>query len=216
YEDEDGSIWIGTALNGIMHYHAADNQFRYVGKRTSEGGTTELMDYNVLSMYADKSKHQLWLGSRNGLSMYDELTDQFTHYPFAVANRKPDNQILSITSINNRIYYLGTQKGLVVWDDLQKRYFQGSVKDRVNKVFVDSQNTLWIGTEDSGLKSVLIDGDGQVNKVVRNWSADGGGRIKEITDIVELPEGQIWVGTSRGLFKIQNEHILRFEIELGK
>ncbi|MEQ9298626.1 MAG: ATP-binding protein [Cyclobacteriaceae bacterium] len=214
YEDEDGSLWIATALNGIMHYHAADNQFRYVGKRTSEGGSTELMDYNVLSMYANKSKHQLWLGSRNGLSMYDELADRFTHYPFAVAKQKSDNQILSITSINNRIYYLGTQKGLIVWDDLQKRYLPGPVEDRVNKVFVDSQNTLWIGTEDSGLKSVRLDADGQISRMVRDWSADGSSRIKEISDIVELPEGQIWIGTSKGLFKMQNQHILSFDIEL--
>jgi|GEM_PF-3612039 len=216
YEDYDGSLWISTALSGILHYSELDNQFRYVGKRTSESGPSELLDYNVLSMYADQAKNKLWIGSRRGLSVYRELEDRFFHYPFTVENRRSDNQILSITSIDNSLFYLGTDKGLFLWDDKKKEYSSTKLEKLVNKVFIGSNNTLWIGTENHGLSSVVLDEYGKITGEITIGAYDYNGiPIKHITDIIEFPKGKLWVGTSRGLFKIQDEKIENFELDLA-
>lgn len=216
YLDKSEEIWMTTPLGGINFFHESDNQFDYYGQKTSTAQSDELMDYNVLSMLTDKSNNELWIGSRAGLSKYSEDKDLFTHYPFQIDGKHINNQILSIVKDDNGIFWLGTEKGLFTWD-IKTNNFRAvddhpDFSDKINVVFLDNKNILWVGTQSKGLKRV----GSQLDDYDIHFSiAEDKISLPNINDIFQLPDESIWVGTASGLFKVEGNKLVSRPIRLG-
>lgn len=209
FEDSAGAVWMTTPLGGVNYYHESDNQFDYYGQKTSSAKNDELLDYNVLSTYTDRIKNELWLGSRSGISVYSEDEDRFTHYPFLINGVRTNNQILSIERDASGLFWMGTEKGLYTFDEPTGRYQKindhPDFRDQVNVVFIDSNEDLWIGTQTKGLKRLGSELD---EYDVRFAIGEDEVAIPNINDIMELPDGSIWVGTASGLFKVNENNVL--------
>lgn len=215
FQDNSDAIWLTTPLGGINYYHESDNQFDYYGQKTSMHLTDELMDNNILSLFGDQLTNSLWIGSRLGLSIYSEKNERFTHYPLLYADNF-QNYIHSIDRDSNGLFWIGTEKGLYTWDVKLKKYepidLHPDFKDKINKVMVDNQDVVWIGTQSKGLKRL---GSNLNEFDVQFTIAEDQVEIININDIIQLPDSSIWVGTTSGLYKAEHNQLISKPIKIN-
>ncbi|MEL6562370.1 MAG: ATP-binding protein [Bacteroidota bacterium] len=213
YQDKNECVWFTTQLSGVNFFHKSDNLFEYYTQRTKKANDNELLDFAVLSMRADEQLQKLWIGSRKGLSLYSPDKSQFSHFPFD-NGKAYNNQILSISEMIDNQLWLGTEKGLVIWNQQTEKFIHESkfqLNDRINVVFKDRQNQVWLGTKESGL--LRVDRRNNELKSISGTPIDGNSKfkLKSITDIVQKPDGSIWVGTESGLFEVKREGLRLFQ-----
>ena len=72
YQDKDGIIWIATE-DGLNRYDGA----KFTVYRNEKNNPHSLLGNHVRTLFEDSRGH-FFVGSLNGLQMYDRATDQFT------------------------------------------------------------------------------------------------------------------------------------------
>jgi len=73
YLDDDGILWCGTVLQGLICYDTKTDTKAII--REKDG----LLSNNIMSLEADQSGN-LWLGTQKGLSRYNPQTGTFKHF----------------------------------------------------------------------------------------------------------------------------------------
>lgn len=213
YQDKNECVWLTTQLSGVNFFHKSDNLFEYYTQRTKKANDNELLDFAVLSMNSEEQLQKLWIGSRKGLSLYFPEQSKFSHFPFD-NGKAYNNQILSISAMIDNQLWLGTEKGLLIWDQPSEKFIYESkfnLNDRVNVVFKDRQNQVWIGTKESGL--LRVSNRNHLLEPIHGLHTDGNSKfkLKAITDIVQKPDNSIWVGTESGLYEIEKNGLRAFQ-----
>ena len=215
FQDNAGGIWMTTPLGGINYYHDSDNQFDYYGPKTSHAQSDELMDYNVLSLMSDKPNKELWVGSRTGISKYSVDTQKFKHYQFKIDGKKINNQILSIAKDNSNTLWLGTEKGLYTWNESSEQFkavdHHPDFEDKINVVFIDNKGIIWVGTQSKGLKRL---GEKLDEYDVHVSIAEDRITLANVNDIFQIENGEIWVATASGLYKVQDNRLVARPLNL--
>ncbi|MFY0600539.1 MAG: response regulator [Cyclobacteriaceae bacterium] len=216
YQDESGTIWLTTPLTGISSYNEADNLFQYFGQNTSQGNKNELLDFRVLSLLPDTVTNKLWIGTRKGLSEYCPIKNEFNHYPFYPDNEGFSNQVLSIAKLSEEILWLGTEKGLFSWNVKTEKYNQLADYDavgRINKIFTDRDGYVWLGAEESGLKKIDPKSNFLNSRKLESNTSNNFYDISNINDIIQCPDGVIWVATASGLFIVEENSSRQYPIK---
>jgi signal transduction histidine kinase/ligand-binding sensor domain-containing protein/DNA-binding NarL/FixJ family response regulator len=198
YQDKKGFIWIATE-NGLNQFEGT--QFT-VYKKLS-GDTATLKSNHVKTLFEDSSGN-FWVYCSGGLMKYDRRTAAFREV--ALYDERGTRIYPSITSIcerKNGDVWFATSVGLFL---VKKRETQGKLETLLNEhlsncfltvIYEDSNNWLWIGTEDSGLHVYSFDTS---EYSTYNLSSPVGKRISSnmISAICEGENGEIFVGTLDG------------------
>ena len=157
------------------------------------------------------SEGYMWFGTQDGLNKYDGY--KFTIYKndFNDPNTLSNNEITSIIEDKKGNLWIGTNGGgLNKFNKTTGKFTRFTTEatqlKRINNDFVfslhiDSKGVLWIGTIGGGL-SVM---DLKTEKVEVFKSGLLALNTLEVMAICEGKEGNIWVGTNRGLNKIDKE-----------
>lgn len=204
-QDDYGFIWIATNGSGLYRYDGTE----YKSYKHELNDTTSLNSSLVFCTYFD-SKNRLWVGTEEGLNLYDRDNDRFRRIPL-MENEGTGNSI-SISSLQEddqgNLYIGGFEMGVFKLDmesfevgKIQvgesalsnQLVVQAIQKDRYGKIFV--------GT-DRGLFEV----DENPELLRRSYF-----RGRNSMDAIDAPiksllidEGNtIWIGTfSEGLYKV--------------
>lgn len=108
--DRDGFLWIGMD-RGIMHFDGNVSTFY----RNDSNDSTSLSDNRVLRVMSD-SKGRVWVGTANGLNLYDSATDSFKRVKIPGMNF--GGYISRIIEQNDKtITFLMNGRGLYVVDE---------------------------------------------------------------------------------------------------
>src|SRR5690606_19239218 len=102
-QDDYGFIWIGTNGSGLYRYDGME----YKSYKHVLNDTTSLNSSLIFSSYFD-SKNRLWVGTEEGLNLYDRDKDRFRRIPL-MDNERIGNSI-SISSLqedNEGNLYIG-------------------------------------------------------------------------------------------------------------
>ncbi len=189
-EDQDGYLWIGTRLGGLNRYDPVSRRFTHYQHR--KGDLTSLNDNHITSLLVDKD-NQLWVGTMSGLSRFVPESQTFHHFPYVVIPQP---------SVDGE--YPGSPDPVVptpispsIEPDVvtQGEKLSGKV---VSALFQDSTGRLWVGTSDGGLNGY----DSQAGLFNYYQPAiDDPSSISHIsiTSITEDVNGQLWIGTRKGL-----------------
>jgi len=162
FEDQSGTVWIGTA-SGLNKYNRdRDNVTRYLPGKTDPNS----LSYDeVTFIYESPSEPGiLWIGTGEarglseggGLNRFDTRTEKFTHYHLKQGGLKgrSGNIIGQIYEDRDGVMWLGTTQGLVRFDRQTEsfRYFLPNAAYPLNRsniirsILEDSNGDLWITT----------------------------------------------------------------------
>ncbi len=150
-QDRYGFLWFGTQ-GGLNRYDG-----RYVGViNTNPFFDDGLVHDLIQTMYYDKTNHELWIGTYQGLSHYEIDKRVFTNYRTAV-DGLASPIVVAIVKDHAGMMWVGTMNGLQRLDPEDGSLVSVAVPgDVVRSLEVDSDGTLWVGTYE-GLYSLDAD-----------------------------------------------------------
>ncbi|MEL7148338.1 MAG: two-component regulator propeller domain-containing protein, partial [Bacteroidota bacterium] len=181
--------------------------FNFVRLNSGDG----LSQSSVISI-KQSSTGIMWFGTRDGLNKYDGEN-------FTVFRANPDDStslsnsdILDLALDKSDNVWIGTTNGLNYFDwrteTFQSFYEHPGLENSlanntVKKILVDD-SIVWIGT--SGGLSVLNRATNTFKNYYHNSSDPGSLSNNQIKDIFKDSQGNVWVGTSKGIHLINEQN----------
>lgn len=208
-QDNNGFIWIGTNGSGLYKFDGID----YISYKFKQQDATSISSNLVFSSYLDKDNN-LWIGTEDGLNLYDRDLDQFKK--ISVGELEGVNiSVLSILEYNGNLY-IGTRNYGLFSLNLKTRKVkrlltkEGSIPS-VNSIVVNKSGTVFLGTS-LGLREVDI----IKSQIIKPKSLNG-----ISSNVFEIPiqyllidaENNLLVGTyGNGVykFKVNDKNIVSF------
>ncbi len=209
--DATGQLWIATS-SGLSLFIAKKEQFQHFFAEDKFANTPR---HNWLWSLLETQQGDIFVGTGGGLKILDKKTSQLVQnelYDVTFKGETPYTITTLIEDKNNNIW-AGTMKNGVLLFERQKQSFQhfkhkantpqSLSNDQIHNIFEDSQNRIWIGTN-NGLNrykakentfipyTLLTDKHSVAHKVIRR--------------IFEDKTGNIWLGTDgKGLSLYQDD-----------
>lgn len=199
-EDNNGNIWAATNGSGVVKFDGAEFEFF---DQYSEGGP--LPNDVVRSVFFDGEK--LWIGTYDGLSVYDGNTFKDS----TVIPALNDANISSIIRDQKGHMWFGTTNGMYKYNGDSLYHFtveDGLVDNNVRCVFEDVSGNIWIGSYDG----------------VSKWNGErfftfdknDGMQSSRIRYIYQDNEYNLWISTDgSGIMKFSGEAFVNFSAADG-
>jgi ligand-binding sensor domain-containing protein/signal transduction histidine kinase len=217
-QDREGFMWFGT-VDGLNKY----NGYNFIQYKHDPYDSTSLSSNHIHSLYEDNSG-SLWVGTLNGLNRLEKNTNTFVRFP-QLSAEKTSNDIFPIFSMYEdqwNTIWLGTLEGLkrlVFYDDKTNYRIYSYEADTSNKnsissnrvftIFEDKEGKVWLGTS-KGLNQLIIENPEKNPHLQKPTFVHAGNSTQTlfhlsdhvVTSITEDHFANLWVGTTRGLNKI--------------
>ncbi len=223
FQDHENTLWVGTDNDGLYGISID-------GKKTdhySRNDGSSSVPTTVLSIHED-SDHNLWLGSYlHGMARFDRKTGK-TKYLQDIINIGPNEvqRVFSIVEDNKKNLWIGTMGQGIYSLNLQtlqlKQY--DALKGHAYRGNANALHNDWVGIllyTDNKLYIGSADGLGCLDLNTYNFASFSGmNRIlpgQYIYSLAEDDNGNIWVGSSEGLIRIDRstQETITFTTENG-
>ncbi|WDF66014.1 hybrid sensor histidine kinase/response regulator transcription factor [Flavobacterium sp. KACC 22763] len=218
-KDKKGNLLISNEGGGLDIYNLANKSYIHVNK-TNQNYYSGLDAVDIQAIFID-SRQNIWLGSWDrGIYFLKNGTSRFINYNTANTPGLKSNRIFSFSEDSKGRIWIGTFiKGLHYFDNKNSTFVHcdsepfvknGLDNAFIRKVFVDSDNVLWVGTI-LGLYKINIKDEAGF-KVAKMRDAMFGGinknnSIQTILSIYESNDKTIWIGTdAQGLFSYSKKN----------
>lgn len=219
--DKANKLWIGTETYGVFVYDPVTQQF--IQEALFNHDNKYRIDKEIfLSLYCD-SEGFMWGGTDGGgLYKINVETGAITLFFKQDANKFSlgSNTILNVNEDNHKNLWVCTNYGnLSVVPNVDNNifYHEGSANrtpQRVLSVYKSALNTLWIGTDGSGLTKVDFHSDGTSTET-QFFNKEAFNKGFYIQSIAEDHLNNIWIGTYRnGLWHYDTKRRIFTEIML--
>ena len=196
--DENGTIWLGTAGEGVVKFDGKDKWSTYNEFNSGNPGN------HVDSIAIDQSGN-VWVATGNGVAKFDRdttwtvyntsnsgLPDNDT-YPIAIDR----TQEVSALREDELSLWIGTFNGLARFDGTNWKTYNTSNSpipgNLVRSIAIDRDGNKWIGTLYDGLAK--FNGDATWEKYA---DFNSGLPNNDVYPITFDKEGNIWIGTNGG------------------
>lgn len=197
-------IYIGTWENGLTLYDRKKKSTITMHTQNKKIG-----DNHIYSIYKDK-KTQLWIGTLNGLYLYDSLKQSFLSFKqkFGFDNKYLcyNNRINSIIEGYDSTIWIGAFNGLYSFDGKKIKRFKNNPNlpntlssNQINCLITDQDGYIWIGTNNGLNRYDPLKNEFKIFKHVQKISSSLSHNT--VLSLYEDKKGFIWVGTVSGLNK---------------
>ena len=177
-----------------VSYSQSNMSFEHI---TIDNGLSQ----NTINVFFQDSRGLLWIGTQDGLNMYDGT--KFHHYKRAVDDRNSisDNLILCITEDKNGNIWIGTEGGLNMFDFAKQHFTRyrnnpgdenSLIDNTIRSLHCDNKGEIWAGT-DQGLVHFLQ--NSKTFETFRETNLDE----STVRCFLEDKDNNLWVGTNSGL-----------------
>ena len=205
FEASDGTIWLGSYMNGLSRFDVHTGKCTYYPNNTGEHPANDKVFAIV-----EAGDGKLWIGTYgNGLFRFDIRTGKYDKHYHQQSNTR--NTRLSNNWINDMVcdeqgrLWIGTYKGVSCFDPKTETFVNyyvdpdGLPSNVVSTVFADNKGDIWLGT-DGGLV-YLNPASGQI----KTYTTADGLSNDIICGIVGDAQNNIWVSTYSGISKFSAE-----------
>lgn len=204
-KDKNNTIWVGTQEHGLNRVLGFRNGMPFFKQYPEKLGTRGALQNDRVSCLLVDKDNRLWVGTYDGLHLYDRNGDDFMvlRHEMGNPNSISDNTILCMTQDQTGNIWVGTQRGLnkIRWTDPQhykvENYFQGPgfPNDYVHSVQVDKYDNVWLCTN-RGICKYNVKEDKFSNFDTRDGVASN--TFSENASF-KSPDGQLFFGGIAGL-----------------
>lgn len=212
--DRDGTIWAGTN-RGLSRINLKTQK-----SKTYEPDTSGINGFIfVLSLCRDLSGNRIFLGTSNGLYLFDPADESMYQIPGFDKIPPGKRSVWKIAMDTKGMVWMGTDSGLISYDpggrnkELNKILLPGAADEVVWAVLPDSKQNIWLGTN-SGL--VLFN---HRENSFQNFIHQEDDRQSIPNDLIwslmEDRSGIIWAGTGNGLSSYDPYAFKFSNIDLG-
>lgn len=218
-KDKKGNLLISNEGGGLDIYSLANKSYIHVNK-TNQNYYSGLDAVDIQTIFID-SKQNIWIGSWDrGIYFLKNGTSRFINYNTANTTGLKSNRIFSFSEDSKGRIWIGTFiKGLHYFDNKTGTFIHCDTKpftdhdlnnSFIRKVFVDSDNVLWVGTilglyqvnlkEETSFKVTKMR-DAMFSSISKHNS------IQSILSIYESNDKTVWIGTDgQGLFSFNKKN----------
>ena len=211
YEDKDGLLWVGTNSKGVNVINRKNYNVKHLNKTSKD---YPISDNNINDVVGIDNK--IFIATKNGLNEVDK--DLKTINIYNTEDGICNNNITALFADSKKNVWIGTANGISVLNtntneiiDITDILTNHNIEDQYIKViYEDSKGNYWVGCFiDGGL--VKIDPNKRTIENYRNKKEDKTSiSSNNIRSIVEDKNGNLYIGTSYGLNKL-NESNNTFE-----
>jgi ligand-binding sensor domain-containing protein/signal transduction histidine kinase len=194
--DGYGQLWIGTN-DGVQHFDPESGRFTVHRHRPGDAASLAHNQVNALALDADGA---LWVGLKRGLDRLAAGASAFEHFRVDSAQRPsaPMNEVQLLRVDQHQVLWIVTMDGLVSWPlasaGRQRHVFSaadGLPPSLITALLQDRDNTLWLGTNTSGLHRWDAQRQRFVAIPVDPHQLAG----SEVSTLFQDHTGTLWVGT---------------------
>lgn len=149
HQDRDGHLWIGTSERGLFEYDPSTGVFTHYSNSKSPGSISD----DRIRVIFETSEHEMWVGTFNGLNLWDKKTKKFKRFMNDPSNKNSisDNNIYSICEDRKHQLWIGISNGLNLYDKRTQSFKSLSPKNddmslSVRGICDDLQGNIWLST----------------------------------------------------------------------
>lgn len=198
-QDSRGFLWFATE-DGLNRYDG----YEFKVFRNDPFDMFSVSSNQITAVIEDQSG-AIWIGTRGGgLNKFDREQERFLRFIHDSDDEKSisHNNITALFEDESGVILVGTQGGLNILDPLTNEfsvYYEidghNDLKDaRITTLFHDSDDFIWIGTEQDGLYRFDRKRGGIDVYTTRNSSISD----DWIVSLYEDKQGTLWIGTQSG------------------
>ncbi|NOQ24145.1 MAG: PAS domain-containing protein [Bacteroidales bacterium] len=207
YIDDYQRLWIGNWGKGLNIFNPKSKEMLHYSSEFE--GDRHIPNNHVHVLFED-SKSRIWMGTRNGVSIYNKQKQNFT--PFAayfgldIIDFFANNRVYCITEISNGEIWIGTGNGIRAFDPITKKstYYRSGTEEPYNissnlvySILEDKDGYIWIATLNGmdcyfPLEHRMLHYSHESDK--NNTLCDN-----FTISLCEDHMGDIWIGTSTGV-----------------
>ncbi|MCJ8273086.1 MAG: hypothetical protein MJK04_27260, partial [Psychrosphaera sp.] len=193
---QDNTLIVSIGNKTLLSYDTQSKQFSPFA--VNEQGDS-LLPSNSIRAMATTGQGLLWIGANNtdikngGLFSYDRQNNQLIHHL--------DTLVIEAILPLGQHLLIGTKRsGLHLYDPASKKAQRIEAKGQkvsgVWSLYQDSKSRIWVGTNTSGLAQL------NMTNLTLSFPLSGGKMPSNmITAITEDKQGDLWLGTSKGISK---------------
>ena len=187
-KEKNGFIWIGTQ-NGLNRFDGNDT--KVFNKNNSNISSNDISD-----ILLDAKNRIVIATNGGGICFYDKVYNTFHVYKNIIDknNTRISNQVNTVFQDSDGYFWLGTEKGLVFFNEDTANFMLYPFKQKnnlnISSIYQDKNKNLWVGTKNEGLLLFNIK-SGKFKKIIDNNNY----KIQSVEVIHELNSDKILIGT---------------------
>ena len=209
YEDSNSRLWLATLSRGVYIYNNIDKSVKHIKKTTDNSG----LIHNVVRAITEDSMSNVWIGTDDGISVYNPQKSTFKHYQHIADDTSTisGNAINVIFQDNLGLIWVGTYgQGLNMYNPDSGTFTRFNKEDFpaniINDIFEDNSGNLWFATEKGIVQ--LTPSARKISRFTTNKPDD-----LVVSALFESSQKHLWLGTNLGVYKLipnQNKYQLIF------
>jgi ligand-binding sensor domain-containing protein/serine phosphatase RsbU (regulator of sigma subunit) len=208
-------LWIGSWGGGFNYFDTQNKRFSSAYDINRNCNGTRLANNTILDL-ENGPDNTLWIGTYNGLSVFD--IDKQTFKNYFTFDGLPSNTINHIVydKKHHRIW-IGTSAGLAFYNFQDGKFYSLPVNNHkllqnksVNTILLDGE-IIWLGTSQGLIKYNISD------NIAKGYFLPNGLPNEYIYGILKDTKNNLWISTNNGLsrFNIQKETFKNYSEEDG-
>jgi ligand-binding sensor domain-containing protein len=196
---------VAIQLLAGLNAHALDTKRRVTQYAQTHFGARDGMPHGLVNSMAQTPDGYLWTSSEEGLARFDGAT--FTIFDHRRTEGIPTNEFTSVVVDRAGGLWAGTREhGVLRLIDGEFRaaiWEAGAEATRVRMLGLDPSGDVWVGTADRGLVRLRF------GALVTRLTTGDGLPSNDVRSILTARDGSLWIGTFRGLVRLQDNKIVR-------
>ncbi len=216
-QDDNGFLWLGT-FSGLNRFDG----YQFKSYLSSSRNINTINNDDITALELDQANNHLWIGTRNGLTLFELDKETFTTFlpEKDNPNSLADNEIRSIHIDKFKRVWVGTKtKGLYLFDTKLSSFSKIDIEGfyYIKEIFEDKKGNIWVGSYDTAsIAKITLVNDGSVGQIVEyGLTIPGTNTVNPyINFIYEDHKSDIFVGTREGLFLLDPEKNTFVDLEI--
>jgi len=199
---KNGTYWFGTESSGLFKYDSVKDiciHYEHEPKQPSS------LPVSIVRALFFRTDQELWIGTRDGLSVLNVQTEKFTNYDYDPYNPESlsHNSVRHMMQDREGNVWLGTYAGgLNIFSASSANFAhvgeaigkgKGLTHRFVSAIVKADRGAFWIGTEGGGLNYIDRDRGIYKNFVIKSKQQD------IIKSLAKDNQDNLWIGTYDGL-----------------